>query len=112
MTFNLLQLLSGVCLCSSTPPIEKAPETHTHIILEILQLRGVTYLRERHINSVSVVALSLSTLAFLVISGSCYGLFGRKDLAPDVLENFTVKALEPLVWTQVARAGGCVLYVI
>jgi hypothetical protein len=65
----------------------------------------VAYLRERHINSVTTVALSLSTLAFLAISVSCYGLFGRSELKPDVLRNFTVSALEPLVWTQVAQAG-------
>lgn len=68
-------------------------------------LRGVAYLRERHINNVSIVALSLASFAILLISLSCYGLFGRHALRPDVLSNFTVKSLEPLVWTQVAQAG-------
>ena len=71
----------------------------------LLQLRGVAYLREAHINSVNTVALSLSTAAFLLISVSCYGVFGGKGIEADVLRNFTVDALEPLVWTEVAQAG-------
>lgn len=68
-------------------------------------LRGVAYLREAHINSVNTVALSLSAAAFLLISVSCYGVFGGKGIEADVLRNFTVDALQPLVWTEVAQAG-------
>lgn len=54
-------------------------------------------------------ACSLSTVAFLVISVCSYGLFGAKSLHPDILRNFTVKALSPLVWTPLAQAceRGC-----
>jgi hypothetical protein len=48
-------------------------------------------------------------VAFLVISVCSYGIFGAKSLHPDVLRNFTVKALSPLVWTRLAQAGKAVL---
>ena len=34
-----------------------------------------------------------------------YGLFGQAAMEADVLRNFTVAALEPLVWTRLAQAG-------
>ena len=43
-------------------------------------------------------------MAFLTISICSYGIFG-KNLHPDILRNFTVKALSPLVWTRLAQAG-------
>jgi hypothetical protein len=48
---------------------------------------------------------SVSTLAFLVISVCSYGLFGAKELHADILQNFTVSALSPFVWTRLAQAG-------
>jgi hypothetical protein len=49
-------------------------------------------------------ACSLSTIAFLIIAVCSCGIFGAKNLHPDILRNFTVKALSPLVWTRLAQA--------
>lgn len=32
------------------------------------------------------------------------GIFGAKGLKADVLSSFTVKALQPIVWTRLAQA--------
>lgn len=93
-------------LCRASPSISAPHACRRPRPLPLLpQLRGVAYLRERQLNNVSAVALTLSTAAFLLISVSCYGLFGRRELKPDVLRNFTVDALRPLVWSEAAQAG-------
>ncbi|KAI7843066.1 hypothetical protein COHA_003238 [Chlorella ohadii] len=66
--------------------------------------REVAYASERQLDNVSIVAVSLSTVAFLVISVCSYGIFGAKGLRADVLSSFTVKALQPIVWTRLAQA--------
>ncbi|KAI3429598.1 hypothetical protein D9Q98_005684 [Chlorella vulgaris] len=68
-------------------------------------MHDLTYLRERQLDKVSAAALSLSTIAFLIIAVCSCGIFGAKNLHPDILRNFTVKALSPLVWTRLAQAS-------
>ena len=62
-------------------------------------------MRERQVQGVGASALGVCTAVFLVISICSYGLFGEKGIEADVLNNFTVDALTPLVWTQLAQGG-------
>ncbi|KAL4855219.1 Histone H2AX [Chlorella vulgaris] len=68
-------------------------------------MHDLTYLRERQLDKVSAAALSLSSIAFLIIAVCSCGIFGAKNVHPDILRNFTVKALSPLVWTRLAQAS-------
>ncbi|PSC69367.1 putative sodium-coupled neutral amino acid transporter 6 [Micractinium conductrix] len=67
-------------------------------------MRDLQYVAESEVDRMAVVALSLCSAAFLLISVCSYGLFGAKELHPDILSNFTVQALEAFVWTRLAQA--------
>lgn len=68
------------------------------------QMQDDSSVRQRQAQGLSAAAVLLCTVAFAVISVCSYGVFGKKT-SPDVLNNYSLKALEKLLWTPLAEGG-------
>ena len=67
-------------------------------------LRDLQYVQEQQVDKITSTALVIATVCYAAIGVFCYGLFGGKDIDPDVLRNFTVDALQPLLSRKLAQA--------
>jgi amino acid permease len=67
-------------------------------------LRDLTYVRERQVDKITSTALMITVLSYAAIGIFSYGVFG-KDVSPDVLQNFTISTLEPLLSKKLAQAA-------
>jgi sodium-coupled neutral amino acid transporter 2 len=67
-------------------------------------LRDLQYVRGRQIDKVALTALMITVFSYAAIGIFSYGVFG-KNVSPDVLQNFSVPALEPLLSKKLAQAA-------
>lgn len=70
----------------------------------LVQMQDDSSVRQRQAQGLSAAAVLLCTAAFAVIAICSYGVFGKKT-SPDVLNNYSLKALEKLLWTPLAQGG-------
>lgn len=75
----------------------KCQMTLQHILRDMNNGQDVS-----NVETISGVALTVASVAFLAIGITGAGLFG-KDVDVNVLKNFTVSALQPYVWTEGAQ---------
>ena len=67
-------------------------------------LRDVQYIRGRQVDTINATALTIAALSYAAIGVFSFGVFGR-HVEADVLENFTIGALEPLLSKKLAQAA-------
>ncbi|KAL4515201.1 hypothetical protein Ndes2526B_g09596 [Nannochloris sp. 'desiccata'] len=67
-------------------------------------LRDLQYVRDRQVDKISSTALMITVISYAAIGIFSYGVFG-KNVSPDVLQSFTVDALEPLLSQKLAQAA-------
>lgn len=60
-------------------------------------LRDLPFVRVSRMSGVTLGALAVATSAFLVLGMSSVGLFGRENIHADIVNNFSVDALTPLL---------------
>eukprot|EP00887_Chlorella_sp_A99_P003925 scaffold11.g3925.t1 len=68
-------------------------------------LRDVAVLDERQVSRTAGLALALAAGAYLLISVCSVALFGKAEIEANVLNNFTVEALEPFLPPWLASGG-------
>ena len=67
-------------------------------------MRDLQYVRDTQVDKMTAVGVALVAGTYALIAICSYALFGR-DVEADVLRNFTVDSLAPLVWIRLAHAG-------
>jgi solute carrier family 38 (sodium-coupled neutral amino acid transporter), member 2 len=60
-------------------------------------LRDLPFVRVSRMSGVTLGAVAVATSAFLVLGVSSVGLFGSENVCADIVNNFTVDALTPLL---------------